>query len=304
MVKEKIKTSLVKSDEISATVILDSVNSSGTRLTTLHLRYPRMVHSELMTHRVFSRNARSSRAVPVMTLLEEDNYLPTFSTNQSGMQPADELSEKDQEKAQKIWLELIEFTKRKVLELKKLEVHKQWSNRPLEAFGFIDVLISATDFNNFFALRDHEDAQIEIRILAQKIKQALSESTPQRLKEGEWHLPYIKSSDYEAVRNYQRELSRISESRTNQTEVFVYETLCRISAARCARISYSPFSGGADLSSELDRYLRLAGSSPVHASPLEHQAYADPNGRSPYHHGNFRGFVQFRKLKTNEYVPG
>jgi hypothetical protein len=77
---------------VSGQIILDSINAEGIRLTTLHMRYPRMVHSELMTHRVFSRNGRSSRAVPVMTLLAEDHYTPHFLKNKPGMVATEEMT--------------------------------------------------------------------------------------------------------------------------------------------------------------------------------------------------------------------
>ena len=47
-----------------AEVLIDSVNPAGQRLTTFVLRFPRFVLSEFNTHRMFSRNASSSRAIP------------------------------------------------------------------------------------------------------------------------------------------------------------------------------------------------------------------------------------------------
>ena len=78
-----------------AKIILDSVGPNDARLTTFELTYPRMVHAELMTHRMFSRNSASSRAIPTEKLLariEEDPVLPVWwGKNQSGMQAREEL---------------------------------------------------------------------------------------------------------------------------------------------------------------------------------------------------------------------
>lgn len=291
---------------ITVNVILDSINPRGQRVTTLHLRYPRMVHSELMTHRVFSRNGRSSRAVPVTTLSKEDVYLPIMKYNKSGMQPAEVLTKADQARAQKIWKDIAQFIQEKTEELNSIGagVHKQWTNRLLEPQGWIDTLVTSTEWNNFLHLRLDSDAQDEIRDLAQKIQTALQESTPNKLKDGEWHLPYIIDKDYEDVRSLQREIAKTRETRSTQTDVFLYRTLCKISAARCARISYKPFTGEGNIESELERYERLAGSSPVHASPLEHQCMSDSGRTAPHFWGNLNGFVQFRKTISNEYVNG
>lgn len=302
----KKKTNYQGLEGVQATVILDSINKRGQRVTTFHLRYPRMIHSELMTHRVFSRNARSSRAVPVTTLAQENIYLPEMKYNQSGMQPADLLSKTDQAKAQKIWKEVAEFLNSKVAELGLIGagVHKQWTNRLLEAQGWIDVLVTSTEWNNFFALRLDSGAQDEIRCLAERMMISLKASKPLLLEDGDWHLPYITNQDFEDVRNLQKEIAKTRETRSTQTDAFLYKTLCKISAARCARISYRPFAGEGDIKSELERYERLAGSSPVHASPLEHQCMADSERTAPHFWGNLNGFVQFRKTVPNEYVNG
>ena len=74
---------------IEAKVILDSVSPAGKRITTLQLKYPRFIHSEFMTHRAFSRNAASSRAIPVLKRLDmmcQDPVIPLeWGLDQSGM---------------------------------------------------------------------------------------------------------------------------------------------------------------------------------------------------------------------------
>lgn len=289
---------------VTAKIILDSISPEGIRLPTIHARYPRMIHSELMTHRVFSRNGRSSRAVPVMTLLKEEPYIPHFMKNKPGMSASEEMDESDRKEAEAIWLELVNYTKSIVKHLHDLGVHKQWANRPLEWFGYIDVLITSTDWANFMALRDETGAQPEIDQLANAIKKVLNESTPKLLKPGEWHMPYIGPDDWEDTEEY---LASIGQGNEYGVAKFsdIVELLKKISTARCARLSYAPFDGNGSIEKELDRFEKLMVSRPVHASPAEHIATPDicydygSDGKAwqkKYEWGNFYGWRQFRKM--------
>lgn len=285
---------------VTATVITDSISNEGIRLTTLHLRYPRMIHSEFMTHRVFSRNGRSSRAVPVATLLKEDPYVPLFMKNQKGMQSFEHLTASELVQATEVWLDLVEYTKKAVERLNEIGVHKQWANRPLEWFGYIDVIVTSTDWANFFELRDEVGAQPEIDKLAKAIAHAVGASKPYLLIPGDWHMPYIRDEDIDLVSAYLVE---------NETGLTVLEALKRVSVARCARLSYKPFDGNASIKAELERYHNLMISRPVHASPAEHVATPDSKktvGTPSYgpitkwqnkkEWGNFYGWRQFRKM--------
>lgn len=281
---------------ITVNIIKDSIAPDGIRLTTIHARYPRYIHAELMTHRVFSRNARSSRAVPSKTLLAEDMFVPHFMQNMPGMQAKEEMEEGARKAAEEIWHQMAEVCQEGVQMLHGLGVHKQWANRPLEWFGYIDVLITSTDWVNFFHLRDHGDAQPEICELARKMIEAMNSSHPDNLYPGDWHLPYV--TDHELYK-YDLDICK------------------KLSVARCARISYKPFDGDASLEKELDRYEKLVGNTPLHASPAEHQATPDTQVRiparlfwgasqyawkHPQEHGNFRGWRQYRKMLANEAV--
>ena len=50
--------------KIKAVIAADSINVKGKRITTFIVTMPRIVLAELNTHRVFSRNSASSRAIP------------------------------------------------------------------------------------------------------------------------------------------------------------------------------------------------------------------------------------------------
>ena len=279
-----------------AKIVLDSISPEGIRLPTLHLRYWRPIHAEFMTHRVFTRNGRSSRAVPVVTLLQEEPYLPYFMKNRPGMVATEELSAAEQDQARRIWWDMILACRNGVSQLHALGVHKQWANRPLEWFGYIDVLLTTTDIENFMVLRDDPAAQPEIRDLAQMMKEALAASTPNVLYPDQWHLPYVTD---EELLEHGVEIAK------------------KLSTARCARLSYKPFDGNASIEAEIERFERLIVSRPVHASPAEHQATPDlrilghegPYGewrptrwQNRHLHGNFYGWIQHRKTIPHEAV--
>lgn len=302
--------------EITAKPIACSITEDGERLDTLQLRYPRMVHADFMTHRVFSRNASSSRAIPhaSLTVRDQDIYVPRFRHNQPGMQPGDFLSAEDQAAAEAIWREMADIVleKTRLLAAKDgLNIHKQWVNRPLEWFGYIEVVVTSATWSNFDALRDHSDAQDEIMHLAQAIKAARAEAVPTLLKDGDWHLPYVTAHDVAQVSGL------IDMGALSPTALRIVTDLCAIenlggpferisplnalllavSTARCCRVSYSKHDGSRpDLDTDLDRYLRLAGSTPLHASPLEHQARVAYDVEPDWVQGNLKGFAQFRKF--------
>src|ERR1700693_1578480 len=93
---------------VSAKIVADSVGQAGQRITTMQLRYPKFIHGEFMTHRVFSRNASSSRAIPVERLIQDvidDPAMPVFwGKNQKGMQAKEELTGNDLYMAKREWL--------------------------------------------------------------------------------------------------------------------------------------------------------------------------------------------------------
>lgn len=275
---------------ISAEVIADSISPQGVRLTTLQLRYPRFIHAEFMTHRVFSRNASSSRAIPVERMIEDlrrDPAMPVFwGSNKPGMQAGEELTGVDLGVAHSEWETARDACIEAAEMMIKYGLHKQIANRILEPWAHISVIVTATEWENFFNLRCHKDAQPEIRVLAECMRDAMYEHTPLALEHDEWHLPYV--SDDEAT-------------------MLGHDLAIKLSVARCARVSYLTHEGKKpDIESDLKLYERLVGSHPIHASPAEHQATPDiwwPEnplfGRGHYNnaklHGNFNGWIQYRR---------
>jgi hypothetical protein len=314
--------------DIFAKVVLDSVSPDGVRLPTVQMRYPRFIHAELMTHRVFSRNARSSRAVPVERMLREVEANPVvplhWGANQKGMQADRECDESVELALANVmgrldpvklsnhdaWLWARDNAVRAAHAFTKAGYHKQVVNRLLEPFLHIDVLVTSTQWSNFLALRLHSAAEPHIRLLAYQVQAALERSTPKLLQPGEWHLPYVDQDpfglDYEAAHRYLTD-----EVGREATNLNVLHVLRKVSVARCARISYAPFDGDGLVSSEVRRHDDLVSAVPMHASPAEHQATPDTPksiGISdwthrwwhPEEHGNFTGWRQYRKTLQGE----
>lgn len=307
---------------IQAESISSSVTPTGERIDTIKVRSPRMIHADFMTHRVFSRNASSSRAMPSVTLLKDEPYVPHFKHNQPGMQPAEPLTEAEQAEAERVWLEAAAACQKAAAILSKkdgLNVHKQWANRMLEWFGYITVVVTSTDWDNYLGLRDHGDAQDEIIWQAQAVRAALDGARPRALRFGEWHLPFIAEDDVAEVRSFLamrslegiEELERIAWAFPLLTERFPVQApaaraetqlLLARSTARCARTSFRNFDGTkATFAKDVETFCKLGGS-PIHASPFEHQATPGiyPDLRL---NGNLgAAWWQFRKFIPNERI--
>lgn len=266
----------------TARVICDSVSPYGVRLTTLEVKYHRFVLAEMNTHRAFSRNTASSRAIPykkVRDSVRDDPAIPlSWPNERKGMQGGEELDEGLMISCEGLWLKARDLAVENADKLHILGLHKSVINRLLEPFQYVTSIISATDWQGFFDQRDSELAQPEIREAARAMRKAYDLSSPQRVGRGEWHLPYITSDDLEQAYN------------NGLTKHYTTETFKQISAARCARVSYLTHDGKRDWSADLTLYSRLVTAFPPHWSPLEHVATPSPLPEP----GNFNGWAQLR----------
>lgn len=260
-------------------IIADSVSPSGARITTFQLMYPRMVHSEMMTHRIFSRNAGSTRAIPTEKMIQwilDDPAIPVYwGKNQKGMQATEELTESQINLCKFDWLnarnDAVYYAKALIEE----GVHKQIVGRILEPFAHINVVVTSTSFDNFFALRCHKDAQPEMQVLAVKMARAYRDSVPDELEPHMWHLPYVTSDD---------------------VMQFNEENCLKISTARCCRVSYLTVDGKpSDPEADMKLHDQLQANG--HWSPFEHPAMCSLKG--DYRSGNFVGWFQYRQLLQN-----
>lgn len=270
---------------IEAKIILDGVSPKGVRLTTFELKYPRFILAELNTHRVFSRNSASSRAIPVKKMIKDvidDPVIPVFwGKNQAGMQAKEELSGIRLKMVQWLWL-FARYPACGVAYLfTKIGLHKQLANRIIEPWMWTKTIVTSTEWDNFFELRMHEDAQPEIFVLATRMYEAYLKSEPTLIKYGEWYLPYVTSSE---------------------SLKYDIDNQIKISAARCARVSYLTHDGKSP-SAEKDfkLYDDLVGAIPIHGSPTEHQA--TPNKNTKFDK-NFRGWRQHRADIEHKFNKG
>lgn len=268
-----------------AKIVADSISKSGHRLTTMEVTFPRMVLAEFNTHRVFSRNSASSRAIPVAKQLDRiknDPFVPSYwGVNQSGMQAFAELEGQARDDAQAEWLAARDNAVMHVEKLLDIGLHKQITNRLLEPFMWHTVVVTATDWSNFFALRANEMAQPEIRTIAEMMREIYEASRPREIANDEWHLPLIQPEEYDGT--FEKS-----------------EDALKISAARCARVSYLTHEGKRDLDADITLYTRLTNGG--HMSPLEHVArpLTDAELAEGKYRGNFCGWMQLRKLVPHE----
>lgn len=271
-------------------------------------KYPNFIANGIVVHN--SRNSASSRAIPVEKMLkrvEEDPFIPVYwGKNQKGMKADQELTEEEQYRAIESWLYARDCAVKEVKFLLGAGVHKQITNRLLEPWLYHTVIVTATEWDNFFALRCHNDAQPEIRKIAVMMESLYRGSTPRELDYNDWHMPLVTEEERVSGFDYES-LEPMTLGRTDNIEYWK-----RVSAGRCARVSYLTHDGKRDPQADVELCDKLAKGG--HMSPFEH--VARPMRPSEAHEyggagvgkvltkipfsGNFLGWVQFRKEFANE----
>lgn len=297
---------------IVAKIVADSISHSGNRVTTFELEYPRWILAELNTHRLFSRNSMSSRAIPVTKQIQqvlENPATPVFwGLNQSGMSAREE--HQDIEACQKAWQMIAVESTKFADALRQQGLHKQIVNRLLEPFQRMKTVLTATEFDNFFKLRLAPDAQPEIQELARCMKEAMDQNTPEVLKAGEWHTPYVehfRGSNGDAEVGY-----FVDNVGVTQEEAVAISTSC------CAQVSYRNIDNSFDKAMDIYEKLGL-NTDHAHLSPAEHQCtpmhseednywwdgqasdgVTHMDGEGCMWSGNLKSWVQHRQLIENK----
>ena len=285
-------------NEIKVEIVADSINQQGDRLTSLVLTYPRIIHAEMMTHRMFSRNASSSRAVPIQKMIEavkNNTFCPfEFQKAHKGMQGSEYFTGVERQECINLWLESAELALQQAEKMKAKGISKQIINRILEPYQYYTMLITGSKegWENFFSLRcpdyggfksrkeaskeflekgnintstwseldwlhlNKGQAEIHIMDLAEKIYDAMNESTPKQLKAGEWHIPMI--SDLESLK-----LST--------------DDQIKLSVGRAANTSYTVVGDGKELTLEQAIKIHNKCKELNHSSVFEHCARAMSN---------------------------
>ena len=249
-----------------ARVLSDSL-FNGSRCVTIECEYPRYILSQVNTHRVFSRNTASSRAIPLETnikLIQSNPVIPIWTGNQAGMVGTD-VHKEIKVKADRIWLQAKDAMIIYAKQLADIGIHKQNVNRLLEPFSTIKSVITSTEWDNFFKLRLASDAQPEIQELAQCIKEAIDNSKPVELTPDMAHTPYMNDGH----------------SKIDDVDSILGSAAC------CAQVSYRKLNTEPEA---LDRIVtKLISNGHIHASPFEHVCVGGSNGL-----GNLEGFSQLR----------
>lgn len=301
----------------AAKILADSISPAGHRLTSFEGCFPRIVLAEVNTHRKLSRNSASSRAIPVekrIAAVEQDPFVPAeFGKNKKGMQHDEVLGANEHAVALSAWTNAKDDAIKHARWLANVGVHKQLANRLLEPFSWHTAVLTATDWDNFFHLRVNPAAQGEFRRVAEMMQGLYDKSTPRLVGHGEWHLPYVEIIELGTTDGGARDVGEAFWLRQNG-----YHPQ-KISAARCARVSYLTQDGKRDPKEDQALYDRLV--EPGHLSPLEHPArpmtdeelhmfarsrhrwngerFVIESGEMDHYLGNFNGWVQLRKM-----IPG
>lgn len=248
------------------------------RLYTFELRYPRIIHGEFMTHRVFSRNAMSSRATPAKVLIDDvmkNPYVPQYILgNKAGMVGDDSLTEEQKSKFLSEYNRLVGYTCQKALEMNELGVHKNLINRLIEPYSFMKTIVTSTKWGNFFNLRLAPDAEPNMQDLAKAIKKSMNKGSTEYFNT--YHLPYVTDDE--------------------RKDLAPMEAMM-VSSARCARVSYYNHDGSKpDIDKDIQLFHRLLRGG--HLSPMEHPCVrADYN--KPYY--NLDGFMSLRYILNEKF---
>lgn len=312
-----------------AKVLKDSISPAGIRLLSYECQYPRIVHSELMTHGMLSKNAASSRAIPFNKMKEQLTGRPVrFGQANPGMQ------DKGEDHTALIngytpeeWWRLAVLSATKFSEgFYEAGYHKQVYNRLTEPGQMIKTVITGTEWNNFLWLRDHGAADPTLAELARCIREAKEASTPELLYPGEWHLPYIHTTRHKSGHMlYWIDGRYIEEDDCYLENGLTLEDAIKVSSARTAAVSFRNVDYGVEKSSDV--FDKLVGDERKHGSAMEHQAtpmkpwnsYLGVNTDYPgswevgvshmdrdleLWSGKLRGWICHRKLIPGENIPG
>ena len=326
---------------IVARVISDSISNWGKRITTFEIEYPRFIHAEFMTHRLLSRNCASSRAIPskrIFDLISQSPATPIhWGKNQPGMQAYQEhnqlISYKDTiYTAAEVWNKAKDSSIKYASILANAGYHKQITNRLVEPFQMIKAVVTATEYDNFYWLRNHHASQPEIKELAECMLLASNMSQPilrmrgNRISDDDDN----NNSDFNNIQNKNnndmgsQEEYHLPYVSNDEREQYELEDSIKLSVARCAAVSYRNEDYQLDKSKQI--YDRLIGEDRKHSSALEHigRVMYSPKARNISHisqvismydlengvshidrdgylwSGNFKGWIQYRKLITDE----
>lgn len=296
---------------IVARIILDSINANGNRMTTYEVEYPRFILAEVNTHCMLEKNSASSRAIPVGTMLDMIELSPampvSWGHNNPGMQSKTLMDSVREANAIKVWLDAAKAAigfSRIMADPDGINGHKQIANRLSENYQTMKSVISGTEWENFFWLRDRDDADPTFRELARVMNECRRNSVPTLLKPGQWHLPYV---------------TRVDDRYFSGNIEIPLDVAKKISASCSAQVSYRKLNDSVEQAQRVFGMLNLESEEkPAHASPICHQATPMNESNVSFNpdtwedgithvrrngslwSGKLQGWIQFRQLFKNE----
>ena len=298
----------------------DSINTTGDRLISYVVQYPRTVIAEQRTHRRnyisndsweevswdqwsttedISKNSASTRAIPTKKMLEsvsKDPYIPKWTLNQKGMQGEYISDDLKIAEANNVCLEMLNTIIEGVEQLEYLGIHKQDAGRYIEPWSWTTQILTSSRWDNFFALRCHKDAYPPFRTIARMMFLARRKSTPVKLEYGQWHLPFVP---LEQQMNFDWKPDLFED------EHFELPDLIKYSVARTAWMSYESSDKDGSHEKMIATYDRLMKEPPFHVSPCEAQATPFCRDIKEYveqYRSNLTGWLQCRKLIKHEEI--
>jgi hypothetical protein len=236
--------------------------------------------------------------------VNEDPFIPQWTRNQKGMQ-GDPLEDPEVlKRADQVWRGVMGDCIHGARELHALGIHKQDCNRLLEPFAWTTQILTMTRPDNFFALRTHRAADPHFRTIARMMYLAMIDAVPDRLDYGEWHLPFTPRSTHPAS-GRSLPFSWVAYLDKDSRLIGELPPQIKVSAARCAWVSYENHDKDASYEACERTFSRLLAEIPVHASPVEHQLTPlrkETAEKFPNLISNCKGWLQARKLIAHENV--
>lgn len=296
---------------VDVKLLQHSCSPDGISMYSFEVEIPRIILAEWNTHGMLNTNAQSSRAVPTKKLIEEvrrNPYMPSYwGRNQKGMQAYEECNEPVKGDSREAFWDICVQTNCVFAEaFEEAGYHKQIANRVIEPYSHTKLVVSGTEWNNFFNLRIHKDAEPNIREMAVQIYKLIHQSQGEYINNGEWHLPYISRYRQEGRMKYL----------FDQQEVSLEEAL-RISLACVAQVSYRTLNTDPEIIERIHNNLFPSNGDPIHGSPAQHLAtpFKEIQCKGDWQEGEthrdrdgyswsaqLRGWCQYRKLIPNENV--
>jgi thymidylate synthase ThyX len=273
--------------EPQAVILADSLNAeTGDRWVTFEIsNFPKVLLQELNTHRMLSRNAASSRAMPIAKVIErvkQNPYIPTFRENQRGMVGKVIHDQERWHKAEQIYRRALESAIHYAEQMAEINIHKEAVNRLLEPFMTVPVIISGTEWQNFFRLRTSPDATPDFQATALLLQELYHSNIPKTLQAGELHCIYAEHIP---------------------DDLPIGDRL-KVMSARAARISYRNHgTNHIDIQKDLELAENLIRDG--HLSPLEHIGWALSKEQAlRLNTRNYQGFLSFRAYwETQHLLP-